>query len=473
MSTQGGSRILTPADSGGPSTPPPSLPEGWLAQWEGVNRKWYYVQRATGRSQWEVPTEPFIPTPSSTPQSVASPGPYHPPARGSLPPHDEATNELRNLRGGNNWGSPGANYSANTPFGDSQSSSQTATGTQNTPVGGQSARSSSQGILEQVASDLANRVASQNTDGMSTQHPADQNQFSFSAAQSSTYPNAQAPYPQGSTTQFQHPSQAYPNQQDQGNVQMHDTPPNTMSHYPPQQDQAMHRAPDVDMSGTRYNSGQSATLAPSPDTQYHYHPAHDQSGSRQRPPDGYADGQHQAGEFPPRQDPLPDGTIMLIEPDGNVPPPFPPPYRGNPRQNRRDLTTPPRNYPPSSGSRYNSHSAHQPPRPQYANSHTPPASMPQNQPPYRAQDPYQHSMPPPHQNTGHNPNMYGNHPEYRYEQYDQRGEPPGPEYGYQNPYDSQPGQGYLGMERQTSQGNRPSPHYPSHQQQHYGGGYGR
>jgi hypothetical protein len=50
-----------------------------LAQWESKTKQWNYVQHATGHTQWELPTEPFIPTPSSTPRSIASPGPYHPP----------------------------------------------------------------------------------------------------------------------------------------------------------------------------------------------------------------------------------------------------------------------------------------------------------------------------------------------------------------------------------------------------------
>lgn len=43
-----------------------------LAQWEGISRKWYYVQRATGKSQWELPTEPVILTPSTTPTSTGT-----------------------------------------------------------------------------------------------------------------------------------------------------------------------------------------------------------------------------------------------------------------------------------------------------------------------------------------------------------------------------------------------------------------
>ncbi|KAL1848088.1 hypothetical protein Plec18167_008785 [Paecilomyces lecythidis] len=68
-----------PLDSEGPSSPPPPLPDGWLAQWEGVERKWYFVQRATGKAQWEIPTEPVILTPSTTPTSTGT-GPSRAPS---------------------------------------------------------------------------------------------------------------------------------------------------------------------------------------------------------------------------------------------------------------------------------------------------------------------------------------------------------------------------------------------------------
>lgn len=42
----------------GPTFAPPSLPAGWIAQWDGSSRKYYYVQLATGVSQWDVPTDP-------------------------------------------------------------------------------------------------------------------------------------------------------------------------------------------------------------------------------------------------------------------------------------------------------------------------------------------------------------------------------------------------------------------------------
>lgn len=55
-----------------------------LAQWEGKSRKYYYVQRATGHSQWEIPTEPApsAPTPDPTPQQAIDP--FHKPSTPQL-----------------------------------------------------------------------------------------------------------------------------------------------------------------------------------------------------------------------------------------------------------------------------------------------------------------------------------------------------------------------------------------------------
>ena len=55
----------------GPSEAPPRLPDGWIAQWDGNSRKYYFVQISTGVSTWEVPTKPApgVPTPSATPQA--------------------------------------------------------------------------------------------------------------------------------------------------------------------------------------------------------------------------------------------------------------------------------------------------------------------------------------------------------------------------------------------------------------------
>lgn len=41
----------------GPNIGPPPLPEGWTAQWDGMSRKYYFVQISTGQSTWEVPTQ--------------------------------------------------------------------------------------------------------------------------------------------------------------------------------------------------------------------------------------------------------------------------------------------------------------------------------------------------------------------------------------------------------------------------------
>lgn len=35
----------------------PPLPPGWLAQWDHNQRRWYYAEPATGRTQWERPID--------------------------------------------------------------------------------------------------------------------------------------------------------------------------------------------------------------------------------------------------------------------------------------------------------------------------------------------------------------------------------------------------------------------------------
>lgn len=66
-----------------------------LPQWEGVQRQWYYVQRATGKSQWEIPTEPVVLTPSTTPTSIGTGPTKAPPSRPSTnSPQATATGKL-------------------------------------------------------------------------------------------------------------------------------------------------------------------------------------------------------------------------------------------------------------------------------------------------------------------------------------------------------------------------------------------
>lgn len=196
------SRVLSP-DAGGPSAPPPTVPEGWLAQWEGSSKKWYFVQPATGKSQWDIPTEPFIPTPSSTPHSIASPGPYGAPRAGSLAPSEsEATREFEELRSGK-WRT-GENYS-NSPFDQNMQTppagvqyyqTNTPGSSQRTPTIGdpmQQSRPSSQGILNQVATDLANRS---NADDMMGVQPTTQATYSPAQTTPGQYSTAEQPYQQ-------------------------------------------------------------------------------------------------------------------------------------------------------------------------------------------------------------------------------------------------------------------------------------
>lgn len=59
----------------GPSFEPPALPAGWIAQWDGVGKKYYYVQLSTGVSQWDTPTKdaPTVSTPIASPAVGESP----------------------------------------------------------------------------------------------------------------------------------------------------------------------------------------------------------------------------------------------------------------------------------------------------------------------------------------------------------------------------------------------------------------
>lgn len=45
-----------PQHSGPPGQPP--LPHGWIAQFDQNSQRWYYVEQATGRTQWDPPQQP-------------------------------------------------------------------------------------------------------------------------------------------------------------------------------------------------------------------------------------------------------------------------------------------------------------------------------------------------------------------------------------------------------------------------------
>ncbi|KAK5997999.1 hypothetical protein PT974_00368 [Cladobotryum mycophilum] len=78
----------------GPTFAPPPLPAGWIAQWDGSSKKYYYVQLATGVSQWEVPTDPVS---TGTP----TPGAEHP--YGTPPPqvitHPDGSQTIKHADG--------------------------------------------------------------------------------------------------------------------------------------------------------------------------------------------------------------------------------------------------------------------------------------------------------------------------------------------------------------------------------------
>jgi hypothetical protein len=46
------------------------MPPGWVQQWDQNSQRWYYVEQATGRMQWDPPVH-------------LPPGPYAPPPTGT------------------------------------------------------------------------------------------------------------------------------------------------------------------------------------------------------------------------------------------------------------------------------------------------------------------------------------------------------------------------------------------------------
>jgi hypothetical protein len=71
--------------SGGP---PPQLPPGWVMHWDGNSQRNYYVETATGRTQWEAPAAPQSqyapppPPPSGAPYQQSYGAPGHDASRG-------------------------------------------------------------------------------------------------------------------------------------------------------------------------------------------------------------------------------------------------------------------------------------------------------------------------------------------------------------------------------------------------------
>ncbi|KAF4978342.1 hypothetical protein FZEAL_5264, partial [Fusarium zealandicum] len=52
---EGGHGGAPPQPAYQPPSDKPPLPEGWTAQFDQQHQRWYYVEVATGRTQWEAP----------------------------------------------------------------------------------------------------------------------------------------------------------------------------------------------------------------------------------------------------------------------------------------------------------------------------------------------------------------------------------------------------------------------------------
>ncbi|KAF2966529.1 hypothetical protein GQX73_g7076 [Xylaria multiplex] len=79
----------------GPTFEPPHLPPGWIAQWDGSSKKYYYVQLSTGVSQWEIPTNA---APGATP-AQSNEHPYGVPGPREVITHPDGTQTLKHPDG--------------------------------------------------------------------------------------------------------------------------------------------------------------------------------------------------------------------------------------------------------------------------------------------------------------------------------------------------------------------------------------
>lgn len=86
----------TSPGSEGPTFAPPQLPAGWIAQWDGASKKYYYVQLATGVSQWEVPTQ-AVQTGNTPGQQVEHP--YGTPPQPQLITHPDGSQTVKHSDG--------------------------------------------------------------------------------------------------------------------------------------------------------------------------------------------------------------------------------------------------------------------------------------------------------------------------------------------------------------------------------------
>ena len=81
----------SPGGGEGPTFAPPPLPAGWIAQWDGASRKYYFVQLSTGVSQWETPlTAAPVGGGTPTPSNAGTDHPFGIPPNGAAA-HKDAT----------------------------------------------------------------------------------------------------------------------------------------------------------------------------------------------------------------------------------------------------------------------------------------------------------------------------------------------------------------------------------------------
>lgn len=66
-----------------PHYPPPPLPYGWVQEWEPRERRAFFVETATGRSEWTLPADAAYGE-----QSRGGGEPYPPPVPAAYPPHE-------------------------------------------------------------------------------------------------------------------------------------------------------------------------------------------------------------------------------------------------------------------------------------------------------------------------------------------------------------------------------------------------
>lgn len=73
------------------------MPAGWIAQWDAVSGKYYFVQLSTGLSQWDTPTE-SAPTGADTPGPRES-HPYGLPAGAQVITHPDGSRTVKHTDG--------------------------------------------------------------------------------------------------------------------------------------------------------------------------------------------------------------------------------------------------------------------------------------------------------------------------------------------------------------------------------------